>query len=130
MLKGHSGTQLKYMIDLINKGYPHLKIAKTGNKAELINRIVTANSCIKATNSTSSSRQAVSSEPAVNQQPAKRAKHGEKNAYLTLINNYNTAQVTAHNVSRRGKVVRLSRGGRAEDMRSRLIQAGVEVPDF
>ena len=90
-----------------------MKLAKTGNKGEFINRIVTANNFIKANNfvsstqpasssqlaatsqPVSSSQPAASSEPAFNQASAKRAKTGEKNAYITLIND-NAAQVAVH----------------------------------
>jgi hypothetical protein len=136
------------MIDLINEGYPHMKLAKTGNKGEFINRIVTANNFIKANNfvsstqpasssqlaatsqPVSSSQPAASSEPAFNQVSAKRAKTGEKNAYITLINDYNAAQVADHDVSRRGKVIQLSKNGSAEVLRHRLVKAGVTVLNF
>jgi len=39
------------MIDLLNKGYPHLKIPKSGNKKEIIERIISANTFIASMSS-------------------------------------------------------------------------------
>ena len=139
-LSSLTANQLKNMIDVINRGYPHFKIPKQGNKPELVERIVAANMLIIAldpTTAPSARPSATTPIPATAestqpQAPApaarKRPKPGEKAVYLGLIDQYNASQVASHNVSSRVPVSKLSKTGSVEILRERLLKVGVAIP--
>ena len=153
LLAGHTANQLKHMLEILNRGYPHLKLPKHGNKTELVDRVVAANMLIAALkpsaqreeppaqpsallslqSAPATTTQSISSssrpEP-VEMPAAKRAKPGEKTTLLALIAQYNVSQVAAYDASSKTKVNKLALTGSCQLLRERLVKVGVKVPDF
>jgi hypothetical protein len=137
VLDGHTQAQLKLLIDSINRGYPHLKISKNGNKTDLVNRIVATNNLIEAckpknavleTVQTDEAFQ-VQSEASERAETSKRKRVTEKAVFIDLVNKYNYSQLQDYDPGSGKKVLKLSTNGNAQTLRERLQTAGVKLPD-
>lgn len=153
LLDGHTQKQLTTLVDAINRGYPHLKISKSGNKADLIRRIIATNNLLEAcvpineptVHSRSSgtpaaqdheqsaaaaapcsSKKQEAEPPAVCAAALKRKRVATAKAvYIDLVNRYNSSQLDGYDPRSGRKLLKLSAHGNAETLKERLREAGM-----
>jgi hypothetical protein len=127
MLEGYTAQQLKHMINIINKGYPHFKIPKTGTKPELIERIVSANQFILSFNSKNKNDQQLSSIEQTGGQLDSSKQTKTVKELDKLIKDYNSTQIDSFNVSSDKKLNKISLCGTKAQKIERLEKAGVII---
>ena len=111
LLEGQTQKQLSALVDVINRGYPHLKISKSGNKTDLIRRIIATNNLLEAckpidvapakvkaggavqVNEQSSTERAEGIDARITPILKRKRCASEKSVYIDLIKRFNSSQV-------------------------------------
>jgi len=141
---------------VINRGYPHLKISKSGTKTDLIRRIIATNNLLEACEPTKApahssgaaqdheqheeddesktaarpySKKEDDTPPAAAASLKRKRVATAKSVYIDLINRYNSSQIDGYDPQSGTKLLRLSAYGNAQTLKERLEGgAGVVIP--